>query len=806
LSFEATFAREKDLAPAANLRLSDSSEKQTTMEWFLRQGSRVEGPLAEADLRARILAGGVARDAFVAPKGPDLRPLDFRPLCEWEVLSTTPVNPRSADRKGTALFVTDVPFLSPHETENAGRGTALLGTDSANPLQGQGAPPWPGAPQNDPSYQEAAAAAQGGAAAAAAAEAGTAALAFGGNDSQKSFFDTVSADLPLAPENIPELKNIADREKIAAAPRLLPVKTPTNGPLVAAAIALALSLGSLGAWAADRLTRGPAWSDISRYLPAGAPYYLEVPSVKRWRAGFGRMAFLRSEDRVAAEFLQSLSLQISQEPDTETRMRRFTSIDAFAVTQVEGHTLSAVHYETDEAMAQYLKALPQEAEASEWGKRYKTAGGHSCLWLEGDRVELCGKGGALDAAVDVLAGRAPSAEEDAYLKAAKKRPFWSYLPFAEVPAFYAVGNQTLFSESASADQLSARTLSLATLSLATLSGGLDSNGYYEKVDLVFRPGKAPRSLRPGTALTLWRALPEGTLFYANFHLPLSKNGELIETGAPSVVTLAPPLETFFEQGKNALGFHPAELARGLASEALVALTFPPEERLTKDAAKNLLGALWIHLTIADHTEVRRTLNALVERLSGEQSTLFWKDDNNLVGTLPSGLGVHLLLEKNLLRLGIGSTKELSRVFSSSKRLSDDLAHDTAVADLDQEISVLAWLDAGRLLSEPSFASALKRNDSQGLASLGQSITLAGPTRTTSAVVVRQFPSGDVRVRSRNFPTGFLLFSLLTLGQNSAESRLDTKVDAEPDIEPPPHENAPPRIGPGPDGTFRLPAP
>lgn len=667
-----------------------------------------------------VAAGKVAADPLVAPNR-----YDFRPWSEWETISAKALRARAALRKGTALLGTDAPFLNAPLPVNADRRTALLGSHDADPSESK-EPPWPGAPQSEHIHQEA-----GPQAAARAA-------------SEPSFFEALPPE-PSAPIDAPDFVP-------APAPRLLlPKKARSSARLVGVAITLALVLASLGAWTLDRIIHGSPSSNISRYLPAGAPYYLEVPSMRRWTAGLNRVAFLKTPDRSADELLESIFEQLVEAPDPTIRKRLLASIDSFAFTEVNGKALYATQYTSDEAMAEYQKSLPQKAEATEWGKRYENPRGCACLWLERDNVELCGAGDNLDSAIDVLAGRAPSAQQDAYLNAAKKRSFWSYLPFADVPAFYAVGSQPLFTDGSA----------LSDLSHATLTGGLDANGYFEKADLVFRSRKAPRALSPELPLTLWRALPEGTLFYANFHLQVGDKSGDTEKPLP-MITLppgVPSIEHAVEQMKETFGFHPAELTGGLASEALIFVTFPPEDQLSSDAANKFSGALWLQLTIADHAEVRRTLNALVERLSGEQSMLFWKDDNNLAGTLTSDLEAHLSLEKNLLHIGVGHAKELSRVLRSPKSLSDDPAHEAALSEFDNEIAALGWLDWGRLLRAQSFAFGPLLKGSNALTALVHAPTLEGPSRPTGAFFVRRLASGDVRVHSRNFPTGFVLFAL-----------------------------------------------
>lgn len=762
------------------LRLRDASEKQRKMEWFLRRGNGVEGPLAEGDLRVMLESGVLPPDLLVSTNRHD-----FRPLSEWEIFRTPsavspPPNSAATQILGSAPAASDLSGLGIGSGSSADlyrgeaapaqgkRATAVIGSPVDPESILAGAHSWPGSAQHDPDERE---------------KEPLPTVPASSEEKGQTFFESV-------PQNSPQSKNDLEEPRpplparplgYVPAPPLPPVKnTIALLPVLTGAIAVFV-LCAFGALAADRLLRGPTTSNISRYLPAGAPFYLEVPSFRRLSRDIAQIEFVRRENWQSTDILERLSKEVTADGLlSEIRGRRLASIDSLAVTRIEKEFLFALKYERAEEMTEYLAALSEKPKKTEWGLRYLTSGHRECVWLSADLVEICGTGTALERSLQVLSGRTPSAEEDTHLNAAKKRDLWSYFPFVDVPTVYATGDPTLFLEHSPFRQVSG----------ATVAAGLDDKGYVEKLELLFEPGKAPRSFPASAPLTLFRDLPEGTLFYANFRAHFPKTSQEFDEEVAGVLEFprgAPVVKQGLARVRDTLGFHPSELSKGFAPEGLIAATFPPESQLTDRDGEQLRGAIWLLQTIDDHGQVRRTLNALVERFSEDRSTLLWKDEHNLVGSDPSGFGIHLRLENNLLRIGIGHPKELSRVLARPPPLANDPAHEAALIDFGKDVSALAWLDLGRFLSEARFDEQLSEAEKKIFEKLAASLHLTGSARPVAAWSVHQLDTGDLRIRSLNFPTAFVFFALGELG------RLGPKDEKEPE-----------GIGSGRDGSFPLP--
>jgi hypothetical protein len=297
------------------------------------------------------------------------------------------------------------------------------------------------------------------------------------------------------------------------------------------------------------------------------------------------------------------------------------------------------------------------------------------------------------------------------------------------------------------------------------------------------------------------------LFYANFRANFAKTSHEFDVQIAGFVDLppgVPSLKALTERAKDILGFHPSELTKGFASESLIAVTLAPERQLIPKKGETFAGAFWLVQAVDDHADVRRTLNALVERLSEESSTLFWKDEHNLVGAARSGANMHLRLEKSTFRLGIGDKQELARVLGRPNLLEEDLAYQADTTHFDEEMSAVGWLDLGRLLAEPDFAPGLSGAERHVLEPLKRSLTLTGASRPIATFELKQFNTGDIRLRSLNFPTALLLFAVGSHGSAAPDAEQGFPNEKDADGPPPaPVENSA-ENEPDSDGTFPLP--
>ncbi len=714
------------------------------MEWFFRRDDVVQGPLVEEELRRLFERGEIGSRIPVSPNG-----VDFHPLTYWTAFSADGSLDASrfveagaarselrTDRR-TAVIGTDGPYVTEASPARHGKGTAVMGTtsDADSPSLDD---VWPGAAQIDPDG---------------ASPLASSPTAPNRSDAQDHFFEAISPEpatpppAPTEPPEPPPAVPFSPSPRAGGHSPAAVVVPPVKDDLhwlpisLAALVALVLTYGGLAL--ADRLVNGPVSSNISRYLPSGASAYLEVPSVRRWGRGISGLRFFR-RDAAPLETWRDALTSSSGENIAPAR-ELLEHIRSFALARLGGETLYAVEYD-DDPTVDALVAPKDGGVQTKWGPRYTRKSGTACLWVAGERVEICGTGDSLETALEVLDGRTVSAEDDPYLVATKKRGWSSYIPFVTQPGLYSVATPRFTSESPV----------LGGASELRIKAGIDSLGYFESLDLVLASKSAPP---PGATArpTFFDDLPVGTVFYANYRAAPPRTPEQLGEALDNLTALlphAPPPQKLLDELRRHLGFEPSALFEGLGDEGLIALSAAPNALLDPSQGAQMNGAVWLMQSIDDPGKVRRTLTSLVERLSEERALLSWQDADNLVAEGHGGTRVHVRLEKGRLRVGIGQRKEIERVLAGPSALRDDPAHRLAREQLDPDASVVAWLDLGRLLRDPELF------DGRDLPlELRNAIVSEGPERPVAALGVRRFESGDLRVRSLNFPTGLLLLAL-----------------------------------------------